>query len=254
MKKTVISEDFVQHADFLHAIPNLFVKGQGETIYCKRNEIRRFTHQGQVFIVKRYKKVNILQRFVYTFFRPTKAKRAYSFAQEFRQRGIDTPREVAYMETGNWRLFSIGYFVSLEAKGTESHLLLREVEHYSAALAEAVARQVVLMHSRGVLHGDLNLSNFLCTTTCCLPSDSVVTGDSPEHYSFQMIDINRSHFTDGWPTDEQCLANMVRLTHRRDLYEDLVRRYAALRGWDTDATAQRALTLLDRFEHRRIKL
>ena len=241
MKKTVISEDFVQHADFLHAIPNLFVKGQGETIYCKRNEIRRFTHQGQVFIVKRYKKVNILQRFVYTFFRPTKAKRAYSFAQEFRQRGIDTPREVAYIETGNWRLFSIGYFVSLEAKGTETHLLLREVKEFSHELAHAVAVQVLLMHSKGILHGDLNLSNFLCT-------------EQADGYHFTMIDSNRSHFRNRMPTDSECLANLVRITHRRDLYEYLVRQYAELRGWNADQTVQQALHLLDHFENRKLRL
>jgi hypothetical protein len=69
-----------------------------------------------------------------------------------------------------------------------------------------------------------------------------------------MIDINRSHFCDGMPSDEDCLKNMVRLTHRRDLYEDLIRRYAKLRGWDADSTAHRALALLDRFENRKFKL
>ena len=69
-----------------------------------------------------------------------------------------------------------------------------------------------------------------------------------------MIDTNRSHFCNGYPSDSECLKNMVRLTHRRDLYEDLVRRYALLRGWDADETARRSLALLTRFEHRRLKL
>lgn len=241
MEKTVISKDFVQYADFLYTIPALFIKGQGEVIYCKRNEIRRFTHQDQVFIVKRYKKANILQRLVYTFFRPTKAKRAYFFAQEFRQRGIDTPREVAYMETGSWGLFSVGYFVSLEVKGTESHLLLREVENFSHSLADAVAAHVLKMHSKGILHGDLNLSNFLCS-------------ERPDGYHFTMIDINRSHFRDGMPSNEECLDNLVRTTHRRDLYEYLVRSYARQRGWNEDTTAAKALQLLDNFENRRLRL
>ena len=73
------------------------------------------------------------------FFRKTKAARAYLFAQEFRRRGIDTPREVAYIETGGGRLFLTGYFVSLEAPGTETHLLLREVKDFSHELADAVA-------------------------------------------------------------------------------------------------------------------
>lgn len=240
MEKTVISKDFVQYADFLYTIPALFIKGQGEVIYCKRNEIRRFTHQDQVFIVKRYKKANIIQRLVYTFFRPTKAKRAYFFAQEFRQRGIDTPREVAYMETGSWGLFSVGYFVSLEVKGTESHLLLREVKEFSHELAHAVAAQVFLMHSKGILHGDLNLSNFLCI-------------ELADGYHFTMIDINRSHFRNRIPKESECLANLVRITHRRDLYEYLIRQYAELRGWNVDQTVRKALRLLDHFENRKLK-
>ena len=239
--KTVVADDFRSHADFISALPGAFADGQGEIIYDQRNQIRRFTDRGQVFVVKRYKPVNALQRVVYTFFRKTKAARAYLFAQEFRRRGIDTPREVAYIETGSGRLFRTGYFVSLEAPGTELHLLLREVRDFSHELADAVARQILTMHSHGVLHGDLNLSNFLCT-------------EEDGQYRFTMIDINRSHFTDGMPDDEACLQNMVRTTHRRDLYEYLVRSYARLRQWDEQQTADRALRLLEKFENRKIKL
>ena len=239
--KTVVADDFKSHADFISALPGAFADGQGEIIYDQRNQIRRFTDRGQVFVVKRYKPVNALQRVVYTFFRKTKAARAYLFAQEFRRRGIDTPREVAYIETGSGRLFLTGYFVSLEAPGTETHLLLREVKDFSHELADAVARQILAMHSCGVLHGDLNLSNFLCT-------------EEDGQYRFTMIDINRSHFTDGMPDDETCLQNMVRTTHRRDLYEYLVRSYARLRQWDEQQTADMALRLLEKFENRKIKL
>lgn len=239
--KTVVADDFKSHADFISALPDAFADGQGEIIYDQRNQIRRFTDRGQVFVVKRYKPVNALQRVVYTFFRKTKAARAYLFAQEFRRRGIDTPREVAYIETGSGRLFLTGYFVSLEAPGTELHLLLREVKDFSHELADATARQILTMHSHGVLHGDLNLSNFLCT-------------EHDGQYHFTMIDINRSHFTDGMPDDETCLQNMVRTTHRRDLYEYLVRSYARLRQWDEQQTADRALRLLEKFENRKIKL
>lgn len=239
--KTVVADDFKRHADFISALPDAFADGQGETIYDQRNQIRRFRDQGLTLIVKRYKPVNAIQRVAYTFFRKSKACRAYLFAREFRQRGIDTPREVAYIETGSMGLFRTGYFVSLEAAGTETHLLLREVEDFSHELADAVAQQILAMHSRGVLHGDLNLSNFLCT-------------EHDGHYRFTMIDINRSHFTDGMPTDEACLQNMVRITHRRDLYEYLIRSYARLRQWDEQQTADRALRLLEKFENRKIKL
>lgn len=235
--KTVIAKGYAHHAGFISTLPEAFAAEQGELVYDGRNQVRRFTDQGVTMMVKRYKRVNLVQRVVYTLFRKTKACRAYLFAQEFRRRGIDTPQEVAYLERGSMGLFHTGYFVSLEVPGTEAHLLLREVKEFSPKLADAVAGQVLLMHRKGILHGDLNLSNFLCT-------------EQDGQYHFCMIDINRSHFREGFPTDEECLKNLVRITHRRDLYEYIIRSYARQRGWDENQTATRALQLLDRFEHR----
>ena len=236
--KLIVADNYRPVEGFLATVPQLFRREEGELIYEGRNEVRRLEHKGLVFIAKRYKRVNPVQQVVYTFFRKTKAERAYLFAQEYRKRGIKTPREVAYIETSELGLFTTGYFISEECRGRETHLALREVEHYDPELAEAVVRQLVLMHSKGILHGDTNLSNFLYER------------DTSGKFSFTMIDINRSHFTDGWPTDEQCMENLVRLTHRRDLYADLVAQYAGLRAWPQEEAVNEALRRLDRFERK----
>ena len=132
----------------------------------------------------------------------------------------------------------MGYFVSEECQWREVAIDLRNRQDFDRELGRAVMQHLVLMHSRGVLHGDLNLTNFLYRR------------DDDSTYHFMMIDINRSHFTDGMPTPRQCLRNLVRLTHRRDLYEFLIHQYADLRGWPVDATLRHSLHLLDRFEHK----
>lgn len=239
--KVIVDDRYQDQAAFIAQLPQRIESGEGEMVYDKRNLVVRFRCGAETWMVKRFKRVNFIQQLVYSFFRKTKAERAFLFAERFQSKGIRTPQRVAYMEERRMGLFTVGYFVSIEAEGKESHLLLREVQDYDPQLAEAVACQVVLMHSKGILHGDLNLSNFLCTADA-------------EGYHFSMIDINRSKFCEGFPSDRQCLDNLVRLTHRRDLYEDLIRRYARLRGWDADATATKALALLDRFENRRFRL
>ena len=246
--KIVVDEKFQHLTDKISRLPQRMNEGEGEVIYNGRNCVVCFSVDGLEMMVKRFKRVSFIQQVIYTFFRKTKAKRAFLFAKEFLKRGIDTPQPVAFMEEHRHGLFTTGYFVSLETPGTETSLLLREVQDYPRDLAEAVARQVVLMHSKGILHGDLNLSNFLCNKK--LPSLDEGQGGG---YHFSMIDTNRSHFCDGFPSDNECLKNLVRITHRRDLYEDLIRRYALLRGWDADETARRSLALLTRFEHRRLK-
>ncbi|MCR4852803.1 MAG: lipopolysaccharide kinase InaA family protein [Prevotella sp.] len=237
----VIAESYRPVENFLKTIPSLFEKGAGQLIYKKRNEVRRFEHKGLVFIAKRYKRVNFIQQVVYTFFRRTKAERAFFFAEEFRRRGINTPREVAYIEQKEFGLFTTGFFISEESRGRESHLELREVQDFDHELAEALVRYLVFMHSQGVLHGDPNLSNFLYER------------QDDGKFTFTVIDINRSRFTDGWPTDEECLHNLVRLTHRRDLYRFLVGHYAELRAWNVEETIEEAESQLDQFEHRRIR-
>ncbi len=238
--KAIISEKYEALRDYLLTVPSLMTSRQGEAICQKRNEVRRMEHVGHVFIVKQYRRPNLFQRFVYSFFRPSKAKRAYRNAELFRQKGIETPREVAYFEVRRQGLFADSWFVSEEAKGTETHLLLREVQDFSHALADAVMQQVAAMHQQGILHGDLNLSNFLCT-------------EDETGYHFSIIDTNRSHFCQGWPSRRQCLNNMVRLTHRRDLYAYLIGSYARQRGWNESETVETALRLLHRFEHRLIR-
>lgn len=239
--KVIIDLQYAQYEDFIRQIPRLIDEGEGTIVYDGRNRVVRMEHEGLTMMVKCFKHVNIVQQIAYTFFRKSKAEHAFLFADEFAKRGILTPQRIAYMEGTRCGLFLKGYFVSTESQGIESHLLLREVEHFSPKLADAVMRQVLLMHSKGVLHGDLNLSNFLCE-------------ELADGYRFTMIDINRSRFCDGFPSDEQCLKNLVRTTHRRDLYEYLIASYARQRGWDEKETVRQAVALLDRFEHRRFKL
>lgn len=231
--KIIIDNEYQKYSDFICDIPRMIDDGEGEVIYDKRNKIVRFSHDNNIFIAKKYKKVNFIQQIAYSFFCKTKAERAFEFAERYKQLGIDTPQRIAYMEKKSMGMFSIGYFVSSESKGTECHLLLREVKDYDKDLALLVAKHIVLMHSKGILHGDLNLSNFLY-------ADGRLT----------MIDINRTQFCDGMPTDEECMNNLVRLTHRRDLYADILRMYARIRGWNEDETAAKALKLLDRFERK----
>lgn len=237
--KTVIAERYKKYSDYINSIPSLFSTNTGEVLKDKRNSVRRLEHDGLKFIAKRYKRVNWIQSIIYTHFRRTKAKRAFLFADEFRKRGVSSPSAVAYMEEYEHGRFTVGYFVYEESKGKEVFQELVNKEDFDRKLTDAVIDYIVLMHSHGVLHGDLNSANFLYTT------------DGDGNYHFDMIDTNRSHFCDGWPTDKQCLENLKRFTHRRDLYEYVVRGYARRRGWDEEETVRKAVALLDKFENRK---
>ena len=92
------------------------------------------------------------------------------------------------------------------------------------------------MHSRGFLHGDLNLSNILFTRT---PDGG---------FGFTVIDTNRSKWIDRKPTEKELIENLVRLSHNRAILSDVGRRYAAIAGLDPERFARRLVKRLDSFE------
>ena len=81
--------------------------------FCnKRNTVELTTIGENNFVVKKYKVPNIFNRIIYTFFRRSKARRAYENAQRIIRHGISTPFPVAYIETKRGGLFHTGYFIS----------------------------------------------------------------------------------------------------------------------------------------------
>ena len=84
--------------EFVDGLPQRFEQ-EGTLLYDERNVIRRFEVNGTVLVVKRFKRPNFFQRIAYTFFRSSKAFRAYHNGEELIRRGISTPFPIAYLET-----------------------------------------------------------------------------------------------------------------------------------------------------------
>lgn len=235
--KLVVHPHYLAARPFFASLPEQFGQG-GELIYQKRNIVKRFhTPQGE-WIVKRYKDPNLIQRLAYTFWRSSKAARAYHYAGRLQSMGIDTPEGVAYIEIKKGLLFKEGYFVSLPCPypSVKSALVERPVAD-APRLIEALVAFIADMHRKGFLHGDLNLSNLLYHS-------------SPEgRYCFTVIDTNRSHFHPS-PSRKECLENLKRLTHDRLLLQQLVRAYAVVRGWETETCVRQVIESVERFEKR----
>ena len=232
---------------FFDNIPAWFDQ-KGEELHRGRNTVKLIRlADGTPVVVKRYCVPNLVPRLCYTFGRRSKARRAYEFAARLNDLGIDTPAPVACIEERNWGLFGLSYFVSLLDQRPSLEVLYDDLFLAHEELAEAFARFLVLMHSKGFLHGDLNLSNILY--------EQVELPQSPGEASpgcsfrFAVIDTNRSRFCRK-PSRKRCLRNLVRITHKRSLMREIVGHYARLRGWHQEKCINWVMERLIHFEQR----
>ncbi len=242
-KVTTINENYRDDkalCDFVDALPDSF--DSGKLIFEKRNCIRRFTIKSASapeIVVKRFHRLSGIKRIIYTFFRTTKAHRAYHNGIELLNRGIDTPEPLASIEIRRGGLVEDCYFISRPTDLTAIRGPLNDADRFDRKLARAFAAFAARLHDAGVLHHDLNSTNTLYRVE--------PDGD----YSFSVIDTNRMDFTDGCAPLDDCIGNIVRFTRRLDLFEFVARSYAEIRGLDPDTFTPAAIAAKHRFDNAR---
>lgn len=231
--KIVINPGYQELADFIKMLPQKFTQ-LGTIFHDGRNCVKEMKYQQRKFIVKRYKKPHIFQRIAYTFWRKSKAERAYLFSLKLNQLGIDTPIGIGYIEVRHSGLFDQGYFIS-EVCPDKSLATEALANNLTPPLINALAAFLVSLHRQGILHGDLNLTNILYH---CDPSGE---------FKFTLIDTNRTKFKTN-PSMNLCATNLCRLTHNRTLITEIARQYARLRQWDASHFQQQLIKALDKLE------
>lgn len=233
-RTVIVHPRYEEAREAVQRLPEIF-DTEGVTLYRGRNVVKRFDTPYGTWVVKRYKRPNAVQRVAYTFFKKSKAERAYRYSWLLLERGIDTPRGIACILQKRGGLLQDSYFVSTFCNWPPLYPALVDTRRYDPQLAERLAAFLAGLHRQGVLHGDLNLNNILYTA-----------GGT----RFAVIDTNRSVFKQN-PSRHECLDNLKRVTHRRDLLQDIVGRYARLRGWPPQPCIDTVVKAVEQFEKRK---
>lgn len=215
MMRAIISPAYQQLETWVHQLPRLFTAGEGAMLYNGRNQVREFKVEGTSYVVKRFKRHNLMKCFIYTFFRHTKARRSFENAITLRQRGFHTPHEVAYIEERKWGLITQVYYICTYTDSQAIRPRLIEQTPFDQSLATAYARYVASLHEAGVLHRDLNPTNVLVDA----------------NMQFELIDINRMQFFDGPVPKKECMENLTLFYWLTPVYRFILDEYAQQRGW-----------------------
>ncbi len=237
-KNNPVVQRFIEH------LPDRFEK-EGILLFSERNTVKSFVvDESDAFlqnvVVKNYKFPNFIQRIGYSFFRSGKAARAFCNAKELRERGIDTPQEIAYIEQWRNGLFAYSYFISGYDGASPIREKLMESEVFDSVMAEDFAFFAVKLHEAGILNHDLNSTN-------------VLYHPQGERYRFSLIDINRIDFC---PIGKnisryRCLDNLKQFTGRMDVFEYVIRCYAMKRSWNEESTTVEAIKIKTQYDKQR---
>lgn len=211
----VVSPEYEHLREWLSAIDELMVEGGCAVLHNGRNRVVLCkSPAGEKVVIKKYKRHDIIKKIAYTFFKNNKARSAYENAVELRKRGFETPREIAYIEKRDQGLITQVYFVSAYLGNSP----ISEQLSFDKELAEQYAIYVASLHSKGVLHVDLNSTNVL------FAKDS-------RGYRFSLIDINRMRFYEKEVSKVECMENLALFWQFDEVYKRVLEVYAGARGW-----------------------
>ena len=178
--KIIINPTYSILSSFISNIPTLFEQ-EGELVFKARNQLKSYSVEGFDVIVKRYKKPHLINRIAYTFFRPSKAKRAYEYALRLSELSINTPAPIAYIEQNSCGLINYGYFISVYEKDYSDIRNLMTGAQTDDDLLQELSTYIANFHNKGVLHFDMSPGNILYKK-------------DENNYRFTLIDINRMQF------------------------------------------------------------
>lgn len=206
-----VEQDFSGFRGAIESIPQIFDQIE-DTLFEGRNEIKVIEIYGVKLAIKYYRKMTVANRFIYRFFRKSKAQRAFENAVELANRQILTPKPVAYIDIYENCRLSRSYFVSCFVPHNSFDLSKGVV--YDRSLITGFAAFLFLLHSKNVFHLDLNMGNVLCRKK------------SNGEYEFCLVDINRMRFRRS--TLDKVIKNLDHLYLPFDVYTLVVNEYAFL--------------------------
>ena len=205
---------------FIDSVPCRFRQGEGEVVYKGRNELRRMTYGGKAYVVKSFRRPNLINRLVYGRLRPSKAERAYRNGLELLRIGVPTPLPVGYVEARGGLLFDESYLVTeLSACPYTWNDLFCSDFACTEQVARAVGRLTARLHEHGLAHLDYGRGNILF---------AMEGGE----VRLELVDLNRMYR--GEIGLKQGCKNLERLPATPQMHRWIAQEYAAARGFSAD--------------------
>lgn len=172
----------------------------------KRNTIKLFDLEGKTINIKSFKIPNIINQVAYKYFRKSKARRSYEYANKLLEKGIGTPQPIAYAENFKVTGLEKSFYIS---EHLQADLTFRElVENPDYPDHENILRQFAKftydLHEKGIEFLDHS------------PGNTLIKKVSENRYEFFLVDLNRMNFHEVMDFDMR-MKNFSRLTPKIEM-------------------------------------
>jgi hypothetical protein len=180
-----------------------------------RNVVKVIEIEAEKFNFKSFKQHNFINRHVYKYYRKSKAKRSFEYAQMLLDKGFHTPEPIAYIENFDFWGLTSSYYVSRQLE--ECPTLMEVIVNHSFPDREQIIRKyaqlMFQLHEQGIEFLDNAPGNFM------------IKNENGTH-NFYMVDLNRMNFHE--MNLEKRLKNFARLTSDKEVIVLIGDEYAKL--------------------------
>ena len=218
MQKIVVNNNYKTTETEIKSIIENFDSINDYLAKGTRNSIKKVVLENEkTATIKSFKIPNVVNKFVYKFFRKSKAERSYKYAQKLIDLGFKTPTPIAYVEnTSSLSFLKSYYFCEL----VSSEITFRElVQDVSYPNREEILKQFTKftfdLHEAGIEFLDHS------------PGNTLIKKVGENKYEFYLVDLNRMNFHDLMSFDQR-MKNFSRLTPQKEMVEIMAKEYAKL--------------------------
>lgn len=183
----------------------------------KRNIIKLFDLEGVTVNIKSFKIPHLINKIAYKYFRKSKARRSYEYANRLIENGIGTPQPIAYAENFALSGLEKSYYISehLHTDLTFRELVLQPDYPDHENILRQFTRFTFDLHQKGIEFLDHS------------PGNTLIKKGSEGNYHFYLVDLNRMNFHDVMDFDSR-MKNFNRLTPKTEMLAVMSDEYAKL--------------------------
>ena len=205
----------------------------------KRNKIKLFEVDGRTINIKSFKIPNIVNKVAYRYFRKSKARRSFEYANKLIEFGFGTPQPIAFAENYDVIGLKDSYYVSEHLQADLTYRELVEIPEYpnSDVILRQFTRFSFDLHQKGVEFKDHS------------PGNTLIKKKSENEYSFFLVDLNRMEFHESMPFELR-MKNLCRLTPHKEMVAVMSNEYAKVSGESEMLIFETLWKMTSDFQHR----